>query len=172
MQEQTYHAKVICVTDEGSVWVQPIPYRKDEYRDTMVLHTSHTKMYDRFGDPVNVQFFRKNQWVKFVTNEIMTLSLPPQLNPMVLLEQMPILEFIATVESIDKKVKLKITDNLGCFLEGTLSLRFFDEPTVIVDQFHKVDVHDLKVGDRVKVFAIASFFSKEPLIEMLRLERI
>lgn len=172
MEDQVYHAKVIRVSKEGSVWVMPTAYTRDSYRDTMVLHTSHTNMYDRFGDPVEVGFFKKNQWVKFVTNGVMTMSLPPQLNPMVLHEQMPIIEFVAEIKAINHKFELHVVDSLGSFIEGDITMGFFDEPVIFNQNQEKIKLDSLKPTDKVMVYAVASFITKEPLIEITRLELV
>lgn len=172
MKEQTYHARVIEVREDGLVLVDPMPYTSDDYQGTMALHTDLTKMYDRFGEKVDVTYFRKNQWVKFVTDGIMTMSLPPQLNPTVLHEQMPMIQFIADIKSIGQKIEMQVTNNLGSFMDGPYNLSFFDQAIVFDSSKNQLKIEDLKPNDMVKAFAIASFISQEPLIELIRLEKI
>lgn len=172
MKEQTYHARVIEVTKEGLVLVEPKPYTLDDYQGTMALHTNQSRMYDRFGDKVDVTYFRKNQWVKFISNGVMTMSLPPQLNPTVLHEQMPMIQFIADIKAVGKEIEMHVSNNLGSFIEGEQSLSFFDQTIIFDSNNKKLNLEDLKPNDSVKAFAIASFFSEEPLIELIRLEKI
>lgn len=172
MEEMTYHAKVIEVKDDGSLRVSPVPFSEKEYQDEMVLHTSNTKMYDRFGKNVDSSYFKKNQWVKFITNGIMTMSLPPQLNPSILYEHIPMVEFEAKIIDCNDKITVKVTDDCGSFVKGKLKLRFFDEPVIFNQEKEVLSMDDLEVEDKIHVFSIVSFFAKTPLIELYRVEKL
>lgn len=172
MEEIIYHAKVKRVNKDGSILVQPVRFSDNDYPDEMLLHLSHTKMYDRFGEKLNVNTLRKNQWVKFITNGIMTMSLPPQLNPSILYEHIPMLEFEAEIKEINEKLTLEVLDDCGSFVEGKLKLSFFDEPIIFDQGQNEVKLRDVKVNDRVKVLSIVSFFTHLPLIEIFRLQML
>ena len=171
MDELTYHAKVIKVYEDGSILVMPVPFSKVDYRQEMRLLTGATKMYDRFGQRVDATYFRKNQWIKFITNGIMTMSLPPQLNPTILYEHIPMLEFEAEILEMNHHITLKVVDDCGSFVSGNLKLNFFEEPIVFDSEDQILEMKDLSVHDKVNVLSIVSFFTHEPLIELYRLEK-
>lgn len=172
MEEITYHAKVVSVHEDGSMIVSPIPFSKDDYQGEMYLHTRETKIYDRFGDYIDSSYFKKNQWVKFVFNGVMTMSLPPQLNPTILYEHVPLIEFEAKILKLNHQITLQVTNNLGSFVSGVLELSFFDEPIIFNDANTALTTQDLQISDTIHVFSIVSFFENKPLIELYRIEKI
>lgn len=172
MEELTYHARIIQVNKDGSILVKPIVFDEKDYQDDMLLYTSNTKMYDRFGDRIDHTLFRKNQWIKFITGPKMTMSLPPQLNPTVIYEHIPMLEFKAKLLERNEKLSLKVIDNYGSFVEGKLKLNFFDKPIIFNEKNEQLSLGDLKVGDEFEVCAIVSFFTHMPLIEIYRAEKL
>ena len=170
MEELTYHAKVLKVNENGSILVQPIVFKKEDYQGEMLLHTGYTKMYDRFGNELDVTSLRKGQWIKFITGPQMTMSLPPQLNPTILYEHIPMLEFKAKVLKVKDKISVKVVDDCGSFAHGKLKLNFFDKPILFNENNEALDVSDLKEGDTLDIHAIVSFFTHLPLIEIYRAE--
>ncbi len=170
MEDLTYHAKVLKVNENGSILVQPIVFKEEDYQDEMLLHTGYTKMYDRFGNKLDAKSLRKDQWIKFITGPQMTMSLPPQLNPTVLYEHIPMLQFKAEVLKIKDKISVKVVDDYGSFAHGKLKLNFFDKPVLFNEDNEALKISDLEEGDTLDICAIVSFFTHLPLIEIYRAE--
>lgn len=105
MEDIKYTAHILNISDRGSILVNSEYASETGYHGDMVLHTSMTKLEDIEGNPVDVSYFKEGMWIMFITNGIMTMSLPPQLNPSF------IKEIKASFESDEDDVLVSMMDD-------------------------------------------------------------
>lgn len=172
MEHTISYAKILKVDDNG-ILVDSVPRKQYDYRGEMYFHTEHTELLNRFDERRQADYFVKGEYVKYITNGIMTMSLPPQLNPSLVQESFPINTIYAKLLSIkDNVLEFAVTDDNGFFLDNKINLNFNDESYVLNKEIQTIDLDESLVEKQFEVLIKAPYINDLTPFNILRLKEI
>lgn len=148
MEHQSFRATVTSEVREGTFSIMPLDTKSAGYNDMMIVHTQKTEFQFENKTPATVESIREGIEIEVTTNGIMTMSLPPQINPLAIKILQPKFTFEANVLEVTEVIRVAPTET-GEMPMGPEVIVRIAETSIINGDGKLVTIKDIKNNDEL-----------------------